>query len=205
MPDADYRRQLGRLDELLGLGEFLHQPVRKLSLGERMKAELMAALLHHPEILFLDEPTLGLDVNAQVAVRDFVREYNRRHGATVLLTSHYMADITALCRRVMVIHEGHLIYDGSLDGIRERFSPYREVKLELSRDVTAAELAPYGRVESVDGRVACLIVRREALTETVTMLLAHFEVRDFLITDPPIEEIIGLIFTKGTTDAPLVA
>jgi ABC-2 type transport system ATP-binding protein len=179
--------------------------VRKLSLGERMKAELMAALLHRPEILFLDEPTLGLDVNAQVAVRDFVRDYNRRHGATVLLTSHYMADITALCRRVMVIHEGHLIYDGSLDGIRERFAPYREIKLELSRDANAEELAPFGRVESVDGRVARLIVRREALTETVNQLLAHFEVRDFLITDPPIEEVIGLIFTKGMADAPVVA
>jgi ABC-2 type transport system ATP-binding protein len=157
----------------------------------------MAALLHRPDILFLDEPTLGLDVNAQNAVREFLRAYNRRFGATILLTSHYMADITALCRRVLVIHEGNLIHDGSLEGIRDRFAPWREVKLELARDAAAAEFAPFGEVESVEGRIVRLIVRRNALTETVTQLLAHFEVSDLLVTDPPIENVIGRIFQEG--------
>jgi ABC-2 type transport system ATP-binding protein len=115
---------------MLSLEGKLTQPVRKLSLGERMKAELMAALLHQPKVLFLDEPTLGLDVNAQVGVREFLREYNQRYQASVLLTSHYMADITALCQRVLLIHQGQLIYDGSLDGLLERFAPCREVKVD---------------------------------------------------------------------------
>ena len=133
--DKEYRRRLMELTEMLSLEGKLKQPVRKLSLGERMKAELMAALLHQPQVLFLDEPTLGLDINAQVAVREFLREYNQRYQATVLLTSHYMADITALCKRVLLIYQGELIYDGSLDGLLDRFSPYREVQIELINPV----------------------------------------------------------------------
>ena len=136
--------------------------MRKLSLGERMKCELVAALLHHPKVLFLDEPTLGLDVNAQTAVRRFLREYNQKRGAAILLTSHYMADITALCDRVILIHQGALMYDGSLDGIIQRFAPFREVKVEFDSDVTESALRPYGEVESLDGRVARLLVRRDA-------------------------------------------
>ncbi|MFA5206617.1 MAG: ATP-binding cassette domain-containing protein [Lentisphaeria bacterium] len=197
IPPAEFQTRLAELRDLLELGDKLTTPVRKLSLGERMKAELMAALLHRPDILFLDEPTLGLDVNAQVAVRDFLRTYNRRFGATILLTSHYMADITALCKRVLVIHEGRLIHDGSLEQIRERFAPYREVKLELAREPQRAELAPFGEIESIEGRIVRFIIRREALTETISLLLAHFEVSDFLVTDPPIETIIGRIFQEG--------
>ena len=197
IPPAEFAVRLAELRDLLELGDKLNTPVRKLSLGERMKAELMAALLHRPDILFLDEPTLGLDVNAQVAVREFLRTYNRRFGATILLTSHYMADITALCKRVLVIHEGRLIHDGSLEQIRERFAPYREVKLDLTREPRRDELAPFGEIESIEGHIVRLIVRREALTETINQLLAHFEISDFLITDPPIETIIGQIFQEG--------
>jgi ABC-2 type transport system ATP-binding protein len=197
IPPAEFQTRLAELRDLLELGDKLNTPVRKLSLGERMKAELMAALLHRPDILFLDEPTLGLDVNAQVAVREFLRTYNRRFGATILLTSHYMADITALCKRVLVIHEGRLIHDGSLEQIRERFAPYREVKLDLAREPRRDELAPFGEIESIEGHIVRLIVRREALTETINRLLAHFEISDFLITDPPIETIIGRIFQEG--------
>ena len=132
IPDTDYRRRVGELTEMLSLEGKLNQAVRKLSLGERMKAELMAALLHQPEVLFLDEPTLGLDINAQFSVRQFLREYNERYQATVLLTSHYMADITALCKRVLLIHQGQLVYDGSLDGLLDRFAPYREVQVKLA-------------------------------------------------------------------------
>ncbi|MEO1068615.1 MAG: ATP-binding cassette domain-containing protein, partial [Cyanobacteria bacterium J06638_6] len=129
LSDREFRYRVDELAEMLTLQGKLTQPVRKLSLGERMKAEMMAALLHRPQVLFLDEPTLGLDVNAQVAVREFLRDYNRRYQATILLTSHYMADITALCRRVLLIYQGKLIYDGSLEGLLDSFAPYREVTL----------------------------------------------------------------------------
>ncbi len=195
--DREYQQRVGELTEMLSLEGKLKQPVRKLSLGERMKAELMAALLHRPQVLFLDEPTLGLDVNAQVSVREFLREYNQRYQATVLLTSHYMADITALCQRVILIYAGELIYDGSLDGLLERFSPYREVQVEFARSLSEAELTAYGEVESVEGQSARLLVRREALTSTVAKILAELEVLDLTVTDPPIEEVIGRVFRTG--------
>ncbi|MEC4983252.1 MAG: ATP-binding cassette domain-containing protein [Oscillatoria sp. PMC 1068.18] len=197
IPEKEFQRRLGELTEMLSLEEKLRQPVRKLSLGERMKAELLAALLHRPEVLFLDEPTLGLDVNAQVAVRDFLREYNRRYGATILLTSHYMADITALCDRVMVIYQGSLIYDGSLEGLLARFAPYREIQIELAEKAFADKLSQYGEVESIEGREVRLLVRREELTNTVGQILAQLEVIDLSVTEPPIEEVIGRVFQMG--------
>ena len=197
MTDGESKKRIDELGDMLELGEQLTKPVRKLSLGERMKAELLAALLHSPDVLFLDEPTLGLDVNAQAKVREFLREYNRKNGATVLLTSHYMADITALCPRVMLIHEGRLFYDGSLDGIVERFAPYREVRLELREPREESELARYGEVESIQGRDARLIVDRGELTAAVGRLLSDLDVIDLTVGDPPIEEIIGRLFKEG--------
>ncbi len=194
---AELKRRIDELATMLGLDKQLTQSVRKLSLGERMKCELLAALLHHPKVLFLDEPTLGLDINAQASVRQFLQTYNRQYGATVLLTSHYMADITALCKRVLLIHQGSLIYDGSLDGILDRFAPYREVKLELETETSAAALAAYGQVEAVDGRSARIIVRRDVLTDTVERMLRELAVADLTITDPPVEKIIGEVFTQG--------
>lgn len=195
--DKQYRERVGELTEMLSLQGKLNQPVRKLSLGERMKAELMAALLHQPQILFLDEPTLGLDVNAQVSVREFLREYNQRYGATILLTSHYMADITALCQRVLVIHQGQLIYDGSLERLLERFAPYREVQVKLARPCCEAELLPYGEIKAVEGLSVRFLVEREALTRTVAKMLAELEVLDLTVTDPPVEEVIGRVFSMG--------
>jgi ABC-2 type transport system ATP-binding protein len=205
IPDKDFRRMLGELTEMLSLQGKLNQPVRKLSLGERMKAELLAALLHQPKVLFLDEPTLGLDINAQVGVREFLREYNQLYGATILLTSHYMADITALCQRVLLIHQGQLIYDGSLDGLLDRFAPYREVKVELAHPLpkddlergSLASLKSYGEIKAVEGQVVRLLVRREALTRTVAKILAEMDVLDLAVTDPPIEEVIGQVFRAG--------
>ncbi len=162
-----------------------------------MKAELLAALLHHPQVLFLDEPTLGLDVNAQVAVREFLREYNRRYQATVLLTSHYMADISALCERVLLIHQGQLIYDGSLEGLVDRFAPCRQVNVELGRYYPPAHLETFGDLESVEGQSARFLIRQEDLTRTVARLLAELEVSDLTVTDPPIEEVIGQVFQAG--------
>ncbi|HIK28380.1 MAG: ATP-binding cassette domain-containing protein [Oscillatoriaceae bacterium SKW80] len=195
--DREYQQRVGELTEMLSLEGKLKQPVRKLSLGERMKAELMAALLHRPQVLFLDEPTLGLDINAQVSVREFLREYNQRYHATVLLTSHYMADITALCQRVILIYGGELIYDGSLDGLLERFSPYREVQIKFSRPLPKTQLTVYGEVESLEGQSARLLVRREALTSTVAKILAELEVVDLTVTEPPIEEVIARVFRTG--------
>jgi len=195
--EHEFRHRLGELVEMLSLEGKLTQPVRKLSLGERMKAELLAALIHHPQVLFLDEPTLGLDVNAQVSVRTFLREYNQRYHATVLLTSHYMADITALCNRVLMIHQGTLIYDGSLEGLLDRFAPCREVTVELAEVRSPQELEPYGHLESLEGRVARFLVRQETLPQTLSHLLTHLDIVDVTVTDPPIEEVIGQVFRAG--------
>lgn len=200
--DKEFRHRVGELTEMLSLSGKLTQPVRKLSLGERMKAELLAALLHRPQVLFLDEPTLGLDVNAQVGVRDFLRDYNQRYQATVLLTSHYMADITALCQRVLLIHQGHLIYDGSLDGLQERFAPYREVHLELTNELPKEKLMLYGDVRQIEGRSVCFMVPQETLTRTVAKILADLEIVDLTVTEPSVEEVIGQVFQAGVVVAP---
>ncbi len=203
LPDAELQRRLEELSAMLALEhKHLTQPVRKLSLGERMKCELLASLLHHPAVLFLDEPTLGLDVNAQSAVRNFLREYNRRHNATILLTSHYMADITALCKRVLLIHQGNLFYDGALAGILDRFAPYREVKLDFTEAVARETLAAFGEVVSAEGRSASFMIRREALTATINRMLAALPIEDLTIADPPVENIIGELFTQGSLNTP---
>jgi len=195
--DVDFRQRVGEFSEMLDLEGKLSKPMRKLSLGERMKAELLAALLHHPQVLFLDEPTLGLDINAQAAVRDFLREYNQRQQATIILTSHYMADITALCERVMLMHQGRLFYDGGLDELVEKFAPYREVVVEFSEPLPEEKLVQYGELEGIEGREARFIIRREDLTQTTAKLLMQLDVIDLKVSDPPIEEIIGRLFRQG--------
>jgi ABC-2 type transport system ATP-binding protein len=197
IPEKIFQQRLKELTAMLSLENKLTQPVRKLSLGERMKAELLAALLHHPQVLFLDEPTLGLDVNAQVAVRAFLQQYNERYGATIILTSHYMADITALCDRVLLIHQGSLIYDGSLDGLLDRFAPCKQVTVELERVVNREELALYGDIEVIEGQQVKLFVSREHLTPTISRILAQLPVTDLSVNDPPIEEVIGRLFATG--------
>lgn len=194
VPDAEYRRSLGELTELLELGDLLKKQVRKLSLGERMKCELAAALLHSPRVLFLDEPTIGLDVTMQARVREFVAAYNQRHGATVLLTSHYMADVTALCKRVIVINRGHLLYDGNLQALIERVAPHKIIYLTFSQPVTADALGSYGELQRLDGLQAELRVERAETTRVGARLLADLPVADINIAEPPIEEIIGEVF-----------
>ncbi|MFN9426634.1 MAG: ATP-binding cassette domain-containing protein [Cyanobacteriota bacterium] len=195
--DGEAKRRIHELAEMLELGPELTRPVRKLSLGERMKAELMAALLHRPQVLFLDEPTLGLDINAQVRVRDFLAAYNRRYGATMLLTSHYMADITALCPRVLLIHQGRLFHDGSLEALTSRLAPCREVRLELRKAVSAAILEAYGEVQQLQGRQVRLLIPRGQLTGQVSRLLSELEVEDLEVRDPPIEDLMGQVFRQG--------
>jgi ABC-2 type transport system ATP-binding protein len=206
IPDQVFRSRLSELTEMLALKDKLSQPVRKLSLGERMKAELLAALLHQPQVLFMDEPTLGLDVNAQAAVREFLRQYNQQYGATIILTSHYMADITALCPRVLLIYEGGLIYDGSLDGLLEKFAPYREVRVELAHPPANTEtmhiesLQSYSDFTEINGQFVRFLVERDKLTKTVSRILAEQQVIDLTVSDPPIEEIIGKVFRSGNVD-----
>lgn len=198
--DRIFKQRLEELATMLDVSDKLRQPVRKLSLGERMKAELLAALLHHPQVLFLDEPTLGLDVNAQVAVREFLQQYNQRYGATILLTSHYMADITALCDRVLLIHQGQLIYDGLLEDLLDRFAPYRQVRVELAQTISSDEMASFGEVESIQGQEVRLLVPREKLTATISRILAELQVQDLNVSDPPVEEIVGRLFQTGKAD-----
>ena len=200
IPDKIFQQRLQELSEMLSIKEQLNQPVRKLSLGQRMKAELLAALLHHPQVLFLDEPTLGLDVNSQAAIRSFLKEYNERYQATILLTSHYMADITALCERVLLIHEGQLIYDGNLEDLVEKFTPYKEVNIELSYSLSPEKLAQYGKVETMKGQEVRLLVKQEDLTDTIAKILAQLEVNDLSVSDPPIEEVVSQIFSRGNVD-----
>ncbi|HKZ85979.1 MAG TPA: ATP-binding cassette domain-containing protein [Anaerolineae bacterium] len=197
IPDADYRKTFGELDDLLELGPLVKKQVRKLSLGERMKCELAAALLHRPRVLFLDEPTIGLDVTMQVAIRHFVAEYNRRHGATVILTSHYMADVTALTRRIIVIDQGKLLYDGDLWALVEQVAPYKLLSIVLREPAARGALAQYGEVESLDGVKATLRVPRGYATEVAARLLSNIKLDDVLIEEPPVEDIIRQVFAES--------
>jgi len=194
IPPEDYRRMLGELTELLDLGPLLNKPVRNLSLGERMKCEIAAALLHRPSVVFLDEPTIGLDVTMQRRIRAFITEYNRRFGATVLLTSHYMADVEALCKRVVVIHHGRLVFDGDLSVLVQQFTEHKTIVVQLGD--CEADLKAYGEVVScTDGHVTLRVPRSET-AQITERLLADLPVVDLLIEDPPIEEVIDRVFTQ---------
>ncbi len=199
--EAEAQRRIGQLAEMLELGPELQRPMRKLSLGQRMKAELLAALLHEPAVLFLDEPTLGLDVNAQARVRDFLADYNRRTGATVLLTSHYMGDITALCPRVLLIHQGQLFHDGSLADLTQRLAPCRQVRLELADLHPPEAFAGFGQLEAHQGHLVRLLVPRAQLAERVAALLERFAVVDLEVSDPPVEELIGGLFRQRDSNS----
>jgi ABC-2 type transport system ATP-binding protein len=193
IPLARYRQVLEELTALLDLAPLLHKPVRNLSLGERMKCEIAACLLHSPKILFLDEPTIGLDVVMQRRIRDFIREYNRRSGATVLLTSHYMADVEALCRRVILIHHGKMLFDGELGHLIERFSPYKTIAVRLEEP---ADLRPYGEVIASSEEQITLRVPKGEVARVTECLLADLPVVDLSVEDAPIEAVIEQIFTQ---------
>jgi ABC-2 type transport system ATP-binding protein len=191
---AEFKRRVAELVELLDLGAVVDKPVRQLSLGERMKCELAAALLHRPSILFLDEPTLGLDVSAQDAIRRFLAAYRDRYGATILLTSHYMQDVTALASRVLIINRGSLLYDGALDALVARISRVKRLDLVLGPGATAEGLARFGTVRSFQFPNAILEVPRDDAAATSARLLAALPVADLSIGDPPIEEVIRQAF-----------
>jgi len=195
IPERDYRRTLDELVALLDLEPLLRKPVRNLSLGERMKCEVAASLLHQPRVVFLDEPTIGLDVTMQRRIRAFLAEYNRRTAATVLLTSHYMADVEALCRRVIVIHHGRLLFDGELADLVRRFTAHKTIVIELENG--PADLSAYGEVvSSSEGRVT-LRVPTSATAGVTGRILADHPVADLTVEDPPIEEVIERVFSQG--------
>ncbi len=191
---ADFTPLRDELIELLDVGDLVRKPVRNLSLGERMKVEVVGSLLHRPQVLFLDEPTIGLDVTMQKRIRSFVAEYNRRYEATVLLTSHYMADVEALCRRVVVIHHGKILFDGPLARLGDSFAAWKTIDVELQDG--AADLSAYGEVvESDVGRVKLRVPRAETARVTA-QLLADRDVTDLTVEDPPIEDVIELVFAQ---------
>ena len=182
--------------ELLDIGDLVRKPVRQLSLGERMKVEVVGSLLHRPQVLFLDEPTIGLDVTMQKRIRGFIAEYNRRYGATVLLTSHYMADVVALCRRVIVIHHGRIMFDGNLSALSDRFAAYKTIEVALADG--SSELGRYGDVLERDGDRVKLRVPKAETPRIAALLLSEQQVVDLTIEDPPIEDVIELVFAEGS-------
>ncbi len=194
-----FTRTLGDLGDMLDVTRLLGQPVRELSLGERMKMELIAALLHEPQVLFLDEPTIGLDVVAQHRIQTFLKDYQRRRNITILLTSHYMKDVAALCERVVIINHGRLIYDGSLAGVIDRFGGYRIMTFQFNDDALP-DLTPLGEVLSVAAPKIKLKIPRADVPRVLTQVLARHSVADVSVEDRPLEEVIAEAFAAGAQE-----
>jgi ABC-2 type transport system ATP-binding protein len=195
IPDDEYKETYKELDELLELEPLMKKPVRNLSLGERMKCEIAVGLLHRPKVLFLDEPTIGLDITGQARIREFLQEYNKRTGATIILTSHYMADVTALCERIIIIHHGQLKYDGGINDLSKKIAPFKLIGV-LMENADAHDLSKYGEqvenMEDVDKKF--IQVKADEVTRITSRLLADLPVRDITIADPPIEDVIEQAF-----------
>jgi len=196
IPDEQYHKTLSELVELLEAGDILSTQVRKLSLGERMKMELIAALVHRPSVLFLDEPTIGLDVVMQKKMRDFIREYNMRHGATILLTSHYMEDVRQLATRIIMIDHGSILYDGKLEQLIKKFAKHKILSIVLETYVPPAEISQVGEIVSYDFPRVTIRVPRSASNVAAAQVLHKFPVDDLNIEEPDIEDVIRDVFTK---------
>ncbi len=199
IPRSQFVRTRDEFIEVLELKDLVRKPVRNLSLGERMKVEIVGALLHQPKVLFLDEPTIGLDVTMQRRIREFVAEYNRRYGATVLLTSHYMADVEALCRRVIVIHNGRLLFDGELADLVDRFSAFKTICVTVNNSFS--NWSQYGEVLTRDGAQVSLRVPKARTSEVTARILAEQPVDDLTVEDPPIEDVIEKVFSQPEASA----
>lgn len=197
IPDDIYAKTYKELDELLELEPLMKKPVRNLSLGERMKCEIAVGLLHRPKVLFLDEPTIGLDITGQARIREFLRDYNKLTGATILLTSHYMADVTALCERIIIIHHGQLKYDGGIGDLSRRIAPFKLIGIVLDGS-DGKNLSEYGEPvqNEEDAEKSYIQVKAEDVTRVTSRLLADLPIRDISITDPPIEDVIERAFNE---------
>lgn len=194
IPRPEFEKTRDEFIEMLEIKELVKKPIRNLSLGERMKMEIVGSLLHRPKVLFLDEPTIGLDVTMQRRIRNFIAEYNHLTGATVLLTSHYMADVEALCKRVMVIHNGKLIFDGNLSTLADRFSGFKTVQVSLSQ--TNSDMSQYGEVLKSDGVHITLRIDRQQTPKMTARILSEQSVDDLSVEDPSIEDVIEQVFKQ---------
>ena len=191
------KKRIKKLSDMLEIEKELYIPVRKLSLGQRMKSELLAALIHEPNILFLDEPTLGLDINAQRNLRKFLQIYNKETDATICLTSHYMKDITSLCKRVICIHEGSITYDGKLDKLLKKISPVKDILIICKTDKDAKELSNSGFIiKNKSQKEITITIKKDAIKSTLKKILNKFDIEDLYINEPPVDEIIGNILIK---------
>ena len=191
------KKRINRLSDMLEIEEELYIPVRKLSLGQRMKAELLAALIHKPKVLFLDEPTLGLDINAQRNLRKFLQTYNKETDATICLTSHYMKDITYLCERVICIHDGSITYDGKLDKLLKKLSPLKEILIICRTDKDARELSNSGLIiKNRNKKEITITIKKDSIKSTLKEILNKFDIEDLYLNEPPVDEIIGKILVN---------
>jgi ABC-2 type transport system ATP-binding protein len=197
LPRDAFTRTLGQLTEMFNVEALTRQPVRELSLGERMKMELIASLLHEPQLLLLDEPTIGLDVVAQVAIQHCLKEYNARRGVTMLLTSHYMRDVEALCARVLVIAHGRAVFDGPLTTITERFGKHKQVRLQFAGEEVPGDLGQFGEYTAT-GPVAELKVERERVAGVLAGILDRWTVVDMSVQDPPLDQVIARVFEENS-------
>lgn len=195
VPETHYKKTVKELSELLDVTDILNVQVRKLSLGQRMKCELIAALIHTPKILFLDEPTIGLDVVMQQKLRDFIKAYNKQYNATVLLTSHYMKDVEQLCERVIIIDHGKILYDGNLRDIVRKFATHKSLVIVFSDQVEHSELNKLGKITEAEGNKVVLSVPKEKSKHVASQLLTTFPVEDLNIEEANIEEIIRDVFS----------
>ena len=195
------KRRIKKLSDMLEIDDELFIPVRKLSLGQRMKSELLAALIHEPNILFLDEPTLGLDINAQRNLRKFLKKYNKETNATICLTSHYMKDITSLCKRVICVQNGSISYDGKLDLLLKRLSPVKEILIvcHSEKDATKLESSGYSVKNKTKNEIT-IIIENHHFTSSLKTILNNFDIKDLYINEPPVDEIIGKILVKKDYD-----
>jgi ABC-2 type transport system ATP-binding protein len=194
IPEQRYNHVLGELIDLLDVSKQLKTPVRKLSLGQRMKMELIAALLHTPKVLFLDEPTIGLDVVVQRNLRDFIREYNRQYEATILLTSHYMGDVQELCSRVIIISHGQILFDGKLQALIAKYAPNKIIRAVFRKDLKRDTIAKLGSIHQWNPPNVSILVPREQATKQAATLLQKFDISDLTIEETPIEDTIREIF-----------
>jgi ABC-2 type transport system ATP-binding protein len=201
LDEKEFQATLAELTELLDVKDLLDVQVRRLSLGERMKMELIAALIHRPQVIFLDEPTIGLDLISQKKMREFIRHYNTQKRTTVLLTSHYMDDIEDLCRRSIIINEGRIVYDGELNRVNELFSGKKRIKVQLSEPIEGQRLSLYGELKEAEGFNATLEVDKENLKTVCKRILDDLPVVDFNIENIPVEEGIVLLYRKEGGDA----
>ena len=201
----DFQQTLDELADLLDIRKLMAQPVRELSLGERMKMELTAALLHSPEVLFLDEPTIGLDVVAQRNIQQFLKYYQEKRHITILLTSHYMKDVAALCKRVVIITEGQIKYDGSLSGIIDRFSGHKIVTLQLGQEEEVREPEKLGEILEINPPRIKLRIARQEVPHVLSRVLDQYSIEDVIVEDVPLEEVIATVFSESTSPGELLA